>query len=199
MLDSILSLLASGGATGIVGLVGGLFQRHVDLKAMRVKADMEKVRLEYRHKEVQTEASTQLRLQRVSTEAEIERDMIAADTASAQLSSDDYRAALKSDKATYSKAGMQWWHPLVWVDAAKGMVRIVVVLWTLWLLHSVMDAVGVLQVVGGLSAEQQFEMVMHIVNGVIQLAFLTTGFYFGQRAPAPSKHHTTTMPTSSSA
>lgn len=188
MLETITGLLASGGVTGIVGLIGGLFQRGIDIKVAKIKAALEKTRLEFRHKEVELESQTQLQIQQTQSETDIERDVIAANTADAQLSSADYRAALKSDKATYSKPGMQWWHPLVLVDMAKGMVRIVVVIWLLYLLHEVSAAIGLLEVVRTLSPEQRFELAMHVINGILQLCFLSVGFYFGQRAPAPSKH-----------
>ena len=188
MLEAITGLLASGGATGVIGLVGGLFQRGMDLKVAKIKAGIEKVRLEFRHKEVETEATTQLKVQQMATEAQVESDALAAESASQSMSSADYRAALKSDRATYSKDGMAWWHPLVWVDCAKGMVRIIVVVWLLWLLREVSEAIGILQVVQTLTIDQRFELAMHIINGILQLCFLSVGFYFGQRAPAPSKH-----------
>jgi len=188
MIETITGLLASGGVTGVIGLIGGLFQRGIDIKVAKVKASLEKTRLEFRQKEVETEANAQLQLQQTQTEADIERDAMAANTAESQLSSADYRAALKSDRATYSSKGMQWWHPLVWVDAMKGMVRIVVVIWLLYLLHEVSAAIGILEVVKTLTIDQRFELAMHIINGILQLCFLSVGFYFGQRAPAPSKH-----------
>lgn len=188
MLGEIAGLLASGGATGILGLAGGLFQRHMDTKAARIKADSERTRLEYRHKEIELESNTQLQIQKNASETDIARDVIAADTALAQLDSADYRAAIASDKATYSKSGMAWWHPLVWVDAAKGLVRIVVIFWLLYLLQQISVSLGLLEVVKNMGVEQQFELVMQIVNGILQLCFLSVGFYYGQRAPAPSKH-----------
>ena len=178
----MLELLASGGITGIMGLLGGLSQRWMDLKLAKEKFALQKHRLDMQYKEASLEAQTSLQMTTIKTEATTEQELLKAETEANKQSSMDLRAAMAADKASYSKEGMAWWHPMVLVDFSRGMIRQIITIWSLWLMHTISNKIGLTLVLETLTDEQKFEMAQDMVQAIIALVFLCVGFYFGQKA-----------------
>lgn len=171
MLETLLGILASGGTGAIVGLIGSIAAKWLDLKVLKEKLTVEVKMAEIRTRELELEQSHALALaDKEIDKAEVE-GKITLDVAEMQ-------AFAESQKAQAIRYGGV-------VDSIRGLMRPVITLFLLiastWILYLVW------QMVGGLQALDQDELLALFKSQIDAMTFLTmtaVTWWFGSRPSA---------------
>lgn len=171
MLETLLGILASGGTGAIVGLIGSIAIKWLDLKVLKEKLTVEVKMAEIRTRELELEQSHALALaDKEIDKAEVE-GKITLDVAEMQ-------AFAESQKAQAIRYGGV-------VDSIRGLMRPVITLFLLiastWILYRVW------QMVGGLQALDQDELLALFKSQIDAMTFLTmtaVTWWFGSRPSA---------------
>lgn len=183
-MSELLTMLSTGGLSGIFGLAGGILNRVVDHKTTVAKLKFKEKEMQARENELRIEGELNLKLQQSQSETDIERDVIAAGREADQTASADYRAALESDKAAYWKKGAP--KMLAVVDFLRGTVRIVCIYILLAMSGWIIYNLNLLDAVNDLTIKQRYDLMMHVVTTILSMTTLGLAFYFGNR---PSGGH----------
>jgi len=173
----MLGFLTSGVLGGITGLLGGVFNRVMDFKTLKVSNEFELSKLK------QEEALLQM---------EIKRDVDMAKTEAAMHVDLGELEALKksydADKATYTKDGIDKYpwamKGLALVDIVRGFTRPLLTLY----LDIILTVIAVFIICHYMEIDKQLltpadeaKMVVMILDAVIYLATTATGWWFGSR------------------
>lgn len=190
-MTEFLSLFATGGITGLAGLLGGLSQRWLDIKIKREELKLVELNRKFDLEETKLEIDSALKLS--ATEAETTRLAGIEETTRTTTKEDakDFRAALAAEAkgSVYSTPSTPWWHPKSLVDAVRGFIRPAITVWTLYLLSQISYSIDTVAILTAITPQHKFDLAMQIYHAIISLTFLTVGFWFGQRGGkiTPSK------------
>jgi len=171
MLETLLGILASGGTGAIIGLVGSIAVKWLDLKVLKEKLVVEVKMAEIRTRELELEQAHALALAAKEIDkAEVE-GKIALDVAEMQ-------AFTESQKAQAVRYGG-------FVDSVRGLMRPVITVFLLiastWVLYRVW------QMVGGLTALEEEDLLALFKGQIDAMTFLTmtaVTWWFGSRPSA---------------
>lgn len=168
MLETLLGILSSGGTGAIVGLVGSILTKWLELKTLREKLTVEVKMAEIRTRELELEqahalalADKQIDIARV--EGEIARDVA------------EMEAFTQSQKAQTAMYGG-------WVDKVRGLMRPVITLFLLVVSTWVLWQTWVL--VGGLESMNRYDLIEMFQAQIDAMTFLTmtaVTWWFGSR------------------
>lgn len=168
MLETILSIMSSGGIGAVVGLVGSFATKFVEYKVLARKLQYEKEMAEIRTKELQLEHEHAIALADKSIELAETEGNIAADVASF----DAFKEAQKELTVKYG----------TWVDKLRGTIRPIITIFLLTTSTVLMYKVWIM--IGGLESydeKQLFALFDRLVDAAIFLTMTSVTWWFGTR------------------
>ena len=185
ILGSVVGAVATGGVSGILGMVGGITNRVIDFKVAKSNNEVKKYQIDTDLEEAKLEAEMNTNLARMETETAREQAVLASQTAMDAAASEDFQAAHASDKATYSRKGGPFL--LTLVDFMRGTARVMGLYFLCYLTWDISSDIDFQAAFALMDKEQVFDIVVMVIQFIMGLTGMAFGFYYGNRAPNPSR------------